>query len=102
MRSGARLKGWAASMAAPTPLRGAQDIHHSAPYCLLRLRDRADTYPELDGKGLQFWLDYELEALRYGVDPDLYRKELTALIEGSTVLLPREEHRAGHESDFVW
>jgi hypothetical protein len=71
------------------------------PRCLLRLRDRADVHPEFDGEGLQFWLDYELEALRYGVDPDTSHENLAALIEGSTVVLPREEHRNGHENDFV-
>ncbi len=78
----------------------AQEAHHAMPRCLLRLRDRADAHEEFDGEGIQLWLDYELEALRYGVDPDLSREELTALIKGSTVL-PREEHRNGHESDFV-
>jgi hypothetical protein len=67
----------------------------------LRLRDRADAHPQLDGEGLQLWLDYELEALHFGVDSDVSREELVALIEGSTVVLPREEHRNGHESDFV-
>lgn len=43
----------------------------------------------------------EEEAFRYGVDPDVSREDLAALIEGSTVMLPREEHQAGHESDFV-
>jgi hypothetical protein len=70
---------------------------------LLRLRDRTDAHPELDGQGIQLWLDYELEALRFGVDPDVSREDLVALIEGSAVLLSREEHRAGHSeaSDFV-
>jgi hypothetical protein len=26
--------------------------------------DQADAHPELDGEGLQLWLEYELEALR--------------------------------------
>ena len=88
-------------MAAPAPMRGAQEVHHAVPQCLLRLRDRADAHPELDGEGLQLWLDYELEALRYGVDPDISRENLKALVDGSTVLLTREEHRSGHENDFV-
>ena len=81
--------------------RGLQEIHQRVPQCLLRLRDRADAHPELDGEGIQLWLDYELEALRYGVDPDISRKDLKALVEGSTVLVPREDHRAGHENDVV-
>jgi hypothetical protein len=45
-------------------------------------------------------MDYELEALHWGVDPDVSRDELAALIEGSTVELSREEDRDGHASDF--
>ena len=83
------------------PASGHQEIHHRVPRCLLRLRDRADAYREFDGEGIQLWLDYELEALRWGVDPDVSREELAALVEGSTVLLTQEEHRNGHENDFV-
>ncbi len=88
-------------MAAHVPASERQEIHHAVPQCLLRLRDRADTHHEFDGEGIQLWLDYELEALRYGVDPDVCREELKALVEGSAVLLPREEYRAGHATDFV-
>ena len=88
-------------MAAHASMRGTQEGHHRVPQCLLRLRDQADAHPQLDGEGLQLWLDYEHEALRFGVDPDISREELAALIEGSTVLLSHEEHRAGHENDFV-
>ena len=80
---------------------GAQEGHYAVPQCLLKLRDRADAHKEFDVEGIQLWLDYELEALRYGVDPDTSREELEVLIESSTVLLPREEHQAGHENDFV-
>jgi hypothetical protein len=78
-----------------------REVHHSAPRCLLSLRDRADAHPEFDGEGIQLWLDYELEALLYGIDPDISREELEALIEGSTVELSRAEHRDGHSCDFV-
>ena len=90
-------------MAAHVPASRRQELHHSVPHCLLRLRDRADAHHEFDGESIQLWLDYELEALRYGVDPDVSREKLVALVEGSTVLLPREEHRNGHSeaSDFV-
>ncbi len=65
-----------------------QEIHHSIPSCLLRLMDRADARPVLDGEGLQLWLEYELEALRYGVAPDISRVDLAVLVEGSMVPLP--------------
>ena len=61
-----------------------REVHHGVPRCLLKLRDRADAHPELDGEGLQRWLDYEFEALRWGVDPEVSRVELAALVEGST------------------
>ena len=80
-------------MTAPFPASGRQEVHHSVPQCLLRLRDRADAHPQLDGEGLQLWLDYELEAMLFGVDPDISREDLKALIEGSTVLLSCEEHQ---------
>jgi hypothetical protein len=88
-------------MAAYAPAARRHEVHHSVPRCLLRFRDRAAAHEEFDGEGVQLWLDYELEALHYGVDPDISREELADLIEGSTVALSREEHRNGHESDFV-
>jgi hypothetical protein len=51
-------------MAAHAPESEQQELHHRVPQCLLRLRERADAHPKLDGEGLQLWLDYELEALR--------------------------------------
>ena len=78
----------------------AQEIHHRVPQCLLGLRDAADA-GEMDGAGLQVWLNYEMEAMLWGINPDIERNELAALIEDSTVLLSREEHRYGSESDFV-
>lgn len=80
---------------------GALEVHHRLPRCLLRLRERAEEHPALDGEGLQRWLDYELEALRHHVDPDISREELSALVEGSTVELPAGVHRNGHAGDFV-
>ena len=89
-------------MAAHAPVSGAQEVHHSVPQCLLRLiRDRASAHQELDREGIQLWLDYELEALRCGVNPDVSCEELTTLVKSSTVLLPREEHRVSHENDLV-
>lgn len=81
-------------MAVPT------EIHHTVPQCLLRLRDRADA-ASLDGEGIELWLEFEYEAIRYGVDPDMSRDDLAALIDASCVLMERTEHRATHESDFV-
>jgi hypothetical protein len=77
------------------------ELHHAVPCCLLRLHDRALSHPNFDGEGIELWLEFEHEAMRYGVDADLSREDLEVLIEASTVLLPREEHRNGHESDFA-
>ncbi|MDQ3913252.1 MAG: hypothetical protein M3305_16075 [Actinomycetota bacterium] len=84
-------------MAAPA---GAVEIHRTVPQCLLRLRDRAEAAP-LDGEGIELALEFEYEAIRYGVDPDMSREELEALIEASCVAVERDDHRALHESHFV-
>ncbi len=88
-------------MTAPAPASpaGPTEIHHEIPRYLLRLRDRADAAP-LDAEGVALWLEYEHEAMSYRVDPDATREELVSLIEGSTVKLAREDHRAGHADDF--
>jgi hypothetical protein len=85
-------------------LEGAVEIHHTVPRCLLRLRDRADAAP-LDGEGIELALEFEYEAMRYGVDVDISRDDLEALIEASCMVMERAEHRAAHSegspSDFV-
>jgi len=81
-------------MAAPT------EIHHRTPQYLLRMRDRAGG-ADLNGASIEVWLAYEAECFRAGVDPDVSREELSALIDASTVALARDDHRALHETDFV-
>ncbi len=76
------------------------EIHHTVPQCLLRLRDRADA-ALLDGEGIELWLEFEYEASRYGLDPDMSCGDLAALIDASCVVMERSEHRATHESDFI-
>ena len=84
------------------PRLAAVGVHHEIPRCLLVLRERADAHPDpLSGEGIQLWLDYELEAMRYGVNPDVSRDELAALIDGSTVEIPCEEHRAIHAGQWA-
>jgi hypothetical protein len=84
------------------PASAPREVHHRVPRCVLRLRDRADACADpLSAEGLVLWMDYELEALHFGVDPDISREELAALIEGSMVEIPSEEHRDGHASDFA-
>ena len=45
---------------------------------------------------MQAWFEWIEEAFRYGVNPDVSRDELAALIAGSTVELKDEGHRASH------
>ncbi len=85
----------------PAPEMQRHELHHCVPRCLLRLYDRAASHPDFDGEGIELWLEFEYEAMRYGVDAEISRDDLAALIEASTVLIEREEHRNGHESDFV-
>ena len=87
-------------MIAPAPSPASLEVHHEVPRCLLRLRDRADA-AGLTGEGIQRWLDFEHEAMRWGVDPDVSRDELAGMVEASTVEIPAEEHRAEHAGDFA-
>ncbi len=88
-------------MAAAVPA-GRREIHHRVPRCLLKVWDWGHG-PGLEPEDLQAWFDWEEEAFRYGVDPEIGREDLAALIEGSTVELAGDEHRAGHSAagDFV-
>lgn len=78
------------------------EVHHRVPRCLLGFYDRFAA-ADLDGEGLQAWFDYEEETFRYGVDPDVSREELEALIETSASLMPAAEHQANHleSGDFA-
>jgi hypothetical protein len=64
------------------------------------MRDQAEA-SAFDGEGIELWLRYEHEAMRYGLDAEIEREDLEKLIESSTVVIPRDAHRAEHESDFV-
>jgi hypothetical protein len=83
---------------APAP---SVELHHGVPRCLLAMRDRADERTVLDGEGIQRWMDWECEVLRFGVDPDTPRNELAAMIDGSTAEITRQEHRELHAGDFA-
>ncbi len=70
-------------------------VHHRIPRCLLASWDRGHG-PGLEPEDLQDWFDWEEEAFRYGVDPDVSREDLAALIKGSAVEIAGDEHRVGH------
>ena len=76
------------------------EIHHAAPRCLLRLHERANGTTTLDGQGIQAWLEWEWEAMRWRVPVEISRADLEELVERSAELLERERHRLVHESDW--
>lgn len=79
-----------------------RQIHHRIPRRLLKVYDRGHG-PGLEPEDLQSWLEWEEEAFRYRVDPDISREDLAALIDGSTVEIGGKEHRASHSAagDFA-
>jgi hypothetical protein len=76
------------------------EAHHAAPRCLLRLHEKAHNTRTLDGEGIQAWLEWEWEAMRWRVPVEISRVELEDLINRSAELLEREGHRLLHESDW--
>jgi len=81
---------------------GALELHHRIPRCLLGFFDRASE-GDLDPAGLQAWFEWEEEAFRYRVDPDISPEGLRALIEASASPVPSAAHRSGHSrgGDFA-
>src|SRR5215203_6085142 len=75
------------------------EVHHATPRCLLTLHERANG-AELDGEGIQAWVEWEIEAMRWRVPVEIDRSDLEALIEASQVTLERESHRLVHASDW--
>lgn len=75
------------------------EVHHAVPRCLLTLHEQANG-TELDGEGIQAWLEWEMEAIRWRVPIEISRADLERLIETSEVVLERESHRLLHEGDW--
>src|SRR5215218_3374849 len=75
------------------------EIHHAAPRCLLTLHERANG-TSLDGEGIQAWVEWEIEAMRWRVPVEIAREDLQALVEASEVVLGREKHRLLDERDW--
>ena len=68
-------------MSAPAPASPAE-VHHVVPRCLLGLHDEArDPGGDLDGAGIQAWLEWEWEAMRWGVPAETARGDLERLVE---------------------
>ena len=80
---------------------GAHNLerHHAVPRCLLSLHEKASG-PSLDGEGIQTWLEWEWEAMRWRVPVEISRSDLEALVSRSAIVLEREAHRLVHEDDW--
>jgi hypothetical protein len=76
-----------------------EELHHTAPRCLISLHERANG-GSLDGEGIQAWLEWEMEAMRWRVPIEISRDDLEALVETSGVGMEKEKHRLLHSSDW--
>jgi thymidylate synthase len=86
-------------MGGPEVAARKAEVHHAAPRCLLTLHERANG-AELDGEGIQAWVEWEIEAMRWRVPGEIARGDLEALIASSEVVLEKETHRLVHASDW--
>ena len=80
--------------------RRPEEVHHVAPRCLVPLHERANGSTELDGEGIQAWLEWEMAAMRWRVPVEISRSDLGALVASSEAVLEREKHRLLHSSDW--
>jgi hypothetical protein len=62
------------------------------------LHERANS--SLDDEATEAWLEFELEASRWGVSVEIPRADLEALVASSEMVLERERHRLLHASDW--
>jgi hypothetical protein len=76
------------------------ELHRAAPRCLLSLHENANGSSSLDGEGIQAWVEWELEAVRWRVPIEISRRDLEALVWASEVALKRKAHRLMHEGDW--
>jgi hypothetical protein len=76
-----------------------EELHHAAPRCLISLHEKANG-TSLDGEGIQAWVEWEMEAMRWRVPVEISTDDLEGLVKASEVVLEREKHRLVHESDW--
>ncbi len=103
MNSPSSSTGWrqaCVETAAPEMVARNGEVHHAAPRCLVSLHERANGSTELDGEGIQAWLEWEMEAMRWRVPVEIERADLEALVGASETVLEREKHRLLHEGDW--
>ncbi len=75
------------------------ELHHAAPRCLVSLHEKVNG-TSLDGEGIQAWVEWEMEAMRWRVPVEISSDDLEALVSASEVVLERKKHRLLHESDW--
>ena len=78
----------------------SKEAHHTKPRYLIGLHDAAHTLNGLDSGDLAAWVEWECEALHYGIDPDNTTREmLTKLVANSVIYLDRNAHREHHTAN---
>jgi hypothetical protein len=75
-------------------------VHHAAPRCLLVLHERANGKTILDGEGIQAWVEWEWEVIRWRLPVKISRSELEQVVDRSAEHLERERHRLVHEGNW--
>ena len=80
-------------------MRRPEELHHTAPRCLISLHEKTNG-SSLDREGIQAWLEWEMEAMRWRVHVEISKEDLEALVEGSGVVLEREKYRLLHATDW--
>lgn len=86
-----------------SPRSRKAEVHHAAPRCLLTLHERATGMLDgasLEGEGIQAWVEWEMEAMRWRVPVETSLSDLERLVEASGEVLEREKHRLLHERDW--
>jgi hypothetical protein len=73
------------------------EAHRAVPSRLLELHERANG-ADLDGEGIQSWLEWEWEAARWRVPAEISGDDLRTLIERGTGRIERGGHGAPPEA----
>jgi hypothetical protein len=60
------------------------DLHHAIPRCLISLHEKANG-TSLDAEGIQAWVEWEMEAMRWRVPVEISRDELEGLVGTSSL-----------------
>ena len=61
-----------------------EELHHATPRCLISLHEKASG-TSLDREGIQAWVEWEMEAMRWRVPVEISKDELEALVEASSL-----------------